>query len=171
MTAGRRVYSRAILTAFSVASAPVESSSVFFGDDPGARRLRASATATYGSYVATWKQVWVNRLACSAIASTIFGCAWPTFSVPMPPTKSMYDRPVSSQTRAPAPRSMTRGWATETPRGTAADRRSTTFCVLIVSIGKEVLRFECKRCGQVDARYVRHNFTALFGGRVQKSHV
>ncbi len=52
-TACRPVAYRAIFTAFSTASAPVETNSVFFGNDPGVSSFRRSASSTYGSYWAT----------------------------------------------------------------------------------------------------------------------
>jgi len=57
--AGRPVYSRAIFTAFSTASAPVVTSSVFFGESPGASAFRRSASSRYGSYIVTWKHACV----------------------------------------------------------------------------------------------------------------
>jgi hypothetical protein len=46
ITSERPVAARAILTAFSIASAPVVTSSVFLGPDIGAIRLSASASST-----------------------------------------------------------------------------------------------------------------------------
>ncbi len=46
MTAERFVWYRAILTAFSIASAPEERNSVFFGKSPGASAFRRSASRT-----------------------------------------------------------------------------------------------------------------------------
>ena len=57
MTPRRPVWERAILTAFSTASAPVVTNMVFFGDGPGARRLSSSASSTAESYGVTITQV------------------------------------------------------------------------------------------------------------------
>ena len=59
------MYLRAILTAFSTASAPELNSALFFAWSPGVMRLSASATATYDSYGEIMKQVCVNCAACA----------------------------------------------------------------------------------------------------------
>ena len=51
-TAARRVWARAILTAFSIASAPVVKRIAFRGPSPVSAQSRA-ASSTYGSYIAT----------------------------------------------------------------------------------------------------------------------
>ena len=56
-TPGRPVAARAILTTFSVASAPEFTSMVRLSWSPGVIRLRASATATYGSFITACWQV------------------------------------------------------------------------------------------------------------------
>ena len=53
----RPVAARAIFTAFSTASAPLLVNIVFFEKPPGTSRFNRSASITYGSYIATWKQV------------------------------------------------------------------------------------------------------------------
>jgi hypothetical protein len=54
-TPGRPVDARAILTAFSIASAPELTSSVFVADSPGQSSSSRRATSTYGSYIPTMK--------------------------------------------------------------------------------------------------------------------
>ncbi len=100
-TASRPVACRAILTAFSRASAPLLVSRVFFGARPGAIAFNFSHSATYPSYGETLKHVWVNRSSCSAAARTTSGLVWPTLSVPMPPAKSIRTFPSTSVRRAP----------------------------------------------------------------------
>ncbi|MDR8896752.1 hypothetical protein FEP69_06145 [Burkholderia multivorans] len=54
ITPGRPVAARAILIAFSTASAPVVKNAVFFGKSPGARSLIFSASSTYDAYGTIW---------------------------------------------------------------------------------------------------------------------
>jgi hypothetical protein len=61
ITAGRPVKARAILTAFSTASAPVLKKIAFFSPFSGATSHRRSARRRYDSYMTTWKEVWVAR--------------------------------------------------------------------------------------------------------------
>ena len=49
ITAGRFVYARANLTAFSTASVPALKNAAFTGPEIGARSTRSSASSTYGS--------------------------------------------------------------------------------------------------------------------------
>ena len=58
-TARRFVAARAILIAFSTASAPVENRIDFLAPEIGASALSLSHSAMYGSYAVTWKAVWV----------------------------------------------------------------------------------------------------------------
>jgi hypothetical protein len=97
---------RAIFTAFSTASAPVEKSAVFFPCAPGVRRLRRSATSRYPSYSVTRKQVCVKRAACAAIAATTAGCDAPTLVTAIPDAKSMSWFPSASRRIAPDADSM-----------------------------------------------------------------
>ncbi len=97
---------RAILTAFSTASAPLLTRIERFSWSPGVSRLRASQTLTYDSYGATMKQVCVNRAACSATASATFGLALPTLVTAMPEPKSISELP-STSTITPPPASVT----------------------------------------------------------------
>ena len=61
---------RAILTAFSTASAPELNSAERFSWSPGVSRSRASHTSTYSAYGVTMKQVWVKRATCSCTRAT-----------------------------------------------------------------------------------------------------
>ncbi len=102
-TAGRPVAARAILTAFSLASAPELTridfcSSPAHGDSSASRRH----TSTYGSYTPTMKHWCRYSSACALIASTTGAKRWPVFWQPMPPAKSMKVRPSTSVTRAPS---------------------------------------------------------------------
>jgi hypothetical protein len=101
-TPGRPVKYRAIFTAFSTASAPELANMVFRGSVPGASWFRRSASATYGSLIVTWKQVWVNRSACSRTASTTAGAALPVFRTARPAPRSIRLLPSTSWMMAPA---------------------------------------------------------------------
>src|SRR5918999_2739619 len=106
-TAGRPVAARAILTAFSTASAPELTSAERCSPAPhGESSARRRQTSTYGSYVPTIAHWWRYRSACSLMASTTAGWRWPTFWQPIPPAKSRYLRPSGSVIRAPS------AWAT-----------------------------------------------------------
>ena len=94
---------RAIFTAFSTASAPELNSAARFSKSPGVSALTVSQTATYDSYGATMKQVWVNFSTCSRTAATTFGEAWPIEVTAMPEAKSIHSRPSTSVSVAPAP--------------------------------------------------------------------
>ena len=72
-TACRPVWWRAILTAFSTASAPELKSALRLRWSPGVSQLSASATATYDSYGVIVKQVWVKASSCAFTASTTRG--------------------------------------------------------------------------------------------------
>src|SRR5579872_1660922 len=124
MIAGRPVAARAIFTAFSTASAPVLKKIAFLSPAIGATSHRRSASRRYDSYMTTWKEVWVVRSSCSFTASRTRGWLWPTFITPIPPTKSMYRRPLTSQSSEPLARSAVSGWAVLIPRGTYLERRS-----------------------------------------------
>jgi len=109
MTAGRRVYARANLTAFSTASVPALKKAAFAGPANGASASRRSASVTQSSYGTIVKSVWRKRAACSWTASTTFGCAWPTLRQPTPPVKSMKVLPSTSVSVAPLPSAATIG--------------------------------------------------------------
>ena len=64
---------RAILTAFSTASAPVVKKAVFFGVGPGTSAFSFSASSTKLSYGVTIAQVWVKRSIWPFTASITFG--------------------------------------------------------------------------------------------------
>jgi hypothetical protein len=100
-TACRPVAARAIFTAFSTASEPELNRTVVFGCSPGVIALSRSQTATYGSYGATMKQVWVAAATCSRTASTTRGADTPTVATPMPAARSMSWLPSTSTTIAP----------------------------------------------------------------------
>src|SRR5690606_28042901 len=96
MIAERPVLCRAILTAFSTASAPELNNAERLSWLPGVSALSCSHTATYDSYGAIMKQVWVNRSTCARTASTTFGAALPTLVTAMPEPKSIHSRPSTS---------------------------------------------------------------------------
>src|SRR5919112_6606580 len=119
-TAGRPVAWRAILTAFSTASAPELNSAARFSTTPGVNVINCSQTVTYDSYGATMKQVWVKRSTCSRTAATTRGAALPTLVTAMPEAKSIHSRPSTSRTMPP-PALSTYDVTTElTPLATAA---------------------------------------------------
>src|SRR3984893_15456083 len=126
MTAGRPVKARAILTAFSTASAPVLKKIAFLSAFSGATSQRRSARRRYDSYITTWKDVWVARSSWARTASMTWGWAWPTFITPMPPTKSTNRRPLTSQSSEPLACPATRGWAVLMPLGTYFARSSVS---------------------------------------------
>ena len=97
MTPERPVWARAILMAFSTASAPVLNRAVFFGPAMGARALMRSISATPLSYGTIWYEVWVKRSSCAWMAATTFGWRWPVLSTAMPAAKSVKARPSTSQ--------------------------------------------------------------------------
>ena len=109
ITAGRPVYTRANLTAFSTASVPALKNAAFAGPRNGASASSRSATETYTSYGTIVKSVWRKRAACSCTASTTCGCAWPTLRQPTPPVKSMNVFPSTSVSVAPRPSATTTG--------------------------------------------------------------
>ena len=76
------------MTAFSIASAPLLTNSVFLANVPGDNLARRSASETYDSYGRTEKHMCEKRSACACTAATTDGTAWPTFITPMPPAKS-----------------------------------------------------------------------------------
>src|SRR5581483_2177561 len=130
-TAGRPVAERAIFTAFSSASAPLFTRTDFWlvprhGETSASRRH----TSTYGSYMPTTKHWWRYSSACAWIAATTASGRCPRLFEAMPPAKSMYSRPSTSQTRAPSARATTRcGVATPfaTYRSRSARTRSVAF--------------------------------------------
>ena len=62
-TAERPVALRAILTAFSTASAPALANIVLAGPSIGASAFSRSASSMYGSFAVTWKHVCVSSSA------------------------------------------------------------------------------------------------------------
>src|SRR5437870_10806610 len=69
-------------------------------------------------------QVCRKRSACFSIASSTPGERWPMLMQPMPPAKSRNRFPSTSSSIAPSARATYTGVACESPRGTAASRRS-----------------------------------------------
>src|SRR3981081_1480376 len=74
----------------------------------------------------TWNEVCVTRSTWLLTASMTRGLACPTFMTPMPPAKSMYRRPLTSQSSEPTARSATSGWAEVMPRGMYLERSSVS---------------------------------------------
>jgi hypothetical protein len=101
-TADRPVAYRAIFTAFSTASAPELKSAERLSNVPGVSVASCSQTATYGSYGATMKHVWVNLATWSRTASTTRGAELPTLVTAIPAAKSIHSRP-STSTIVPPP--------------------------------------------------------------------
>ena len=106
MTTSGRPVSRLILKAASLASAPELQKKT----RPGRPASSSSRSASFrpGSCMArleTCPSFW----AWAVIASTTFGCAWPRIVVAMPPSRSVYSTPSTSQTVAPEPRSSATG--------------------------------------------------------------
>src|ERR1700735_1914785 len=118
-----------------MASAPLLTRIVFFGNFPGAREFNFSANSTYFPYGATLKHVCTNASSCFRIASTTLGARWPTFTTPMPPAKSRKRFPSTSSIVTPSARAAKIGVACETPRATAASRRRIHSCDLGPGIG------------------------------------
>src|SRR4051794_18424046 len=129
-TADRPVAFRAILTAFSTASAPAFANMVLAGPSIGASSFRRSASSMYGSFAVTWKHVCVSSSACRWTAATTSGAAWPTLSTEMPVAKSIKRLPSTSSTIAPEARAVTTGWRFATPTGTAVARRANHSVLL-----------------------------------------
>jgi hypothetical protein len=104
-TSGRPV-SRLILNAASFASVPELQKKTRPGR-PASSSSR-SASSTPGSCIARL-ETWPRVAAWAVTASTTFGCAWPRIVVAMPPSRSVYCTPSTSQTVAPAPRASATG--------------------------------------------------------------
>src|SRR5258708_30657758 len=73
MMAGRPVAARAILTAFSTASAPLFTSSVFLANVPGVISVSRRASSIYGGGAATSAPRGGDRLAPWSVAGTEAG--------------------------------------------------------------------------------------------------
>ena len=115
---------RAILTAFSTASAPELANIVFTGPSIGTSAFSRSASSMYGSFTVTWKHVCVSNSSCRWAAATTSGAVCPTFSTEIPVARSIRRFPSTSSTIAPDARAVTIGWRLATPSGIAAARRS-----------------------------------------------
>ncbi len=115
---------RAILTAFSTASAPEFSSTDFFAKSPGVCSASNSARVTYDSYGLIVNIACVSSPSCALAAATTAGSVCPIVMTPMPEPRSMNWLPSTSTTIAPWARSMKTGIAEETPEATTASRRS-----------------------------------------------
>src|SRR5215468_12152805 len=124
--AWRRVACRAILTAFSTASAPELNSADRFSWSPGVCLASSSHTATYPSYGVTMKQVWVNIATCSRTRSATLGALLPTETTAMPEPKSMSELPSASTSTPPPAAVMNTGRMLLTPRATALSRRASS---------------------------------------------
>ncbi len=74
MTPERPVWARAILIAFSTASAPVVTKIDFFAVGPGASLFSRSASSTATAYGVTMKHVWVKASSWAATAACTRGC-------------------------------------------------------------------------------------------------
>src|SRR5260221_7190834 len=117
MMAGRPVASRAILTAFSTASAPLFTSSVFLANVPGVISVSRRASSIYGGGVATCAQGCVYCWACCSMAATTAGGVWAAVLLAAPPAKKG-ERLFAPSTppAAPAPAGGKRGGGGKTPR-------------------------------------------------------
>ena len=104
MILSRPVAARATRIASMVASVPEFTNRIW---SSWKREQISSASATVFSVVTA---KWIPRSATRRIASTIFGCAWPTTLTPKPPWKSVYSEPSTSQTRESWPRSRYTGY-------------------------------------------------------------
>src|SRR3954454_22493634 len=124
-TACRPVACRAILTAFSTASAPELNSAERFSWSPGVSRASSSQTATYPSYGVTMKQVWVKAATCSCTAATTRGDELPTLSTAIPDPRSISELPSTSTITPPPARSTKTGRVRPTPAETVASRRAS----------------------------------------------
>jgi hypothetical protein len=109
MTAGRPVACRAILTAFSTASAPELKNAALFGPAIGLRAVIRSASSTYDSYGTIVKSVCRKRSIWAWSASETAAFVWPTFRQPMPPDQSRKVLPSTSVTTQPWAWSSTMG--------------------------------------------------------------
>ena len=92
---------RAILTAFSTASAPELNRADFFAWSPGVSSASASHTSTYPSYGATMKHVWVNAATWSVTRRTTSGALLPTLVTAIPLARSISELPSTSTTTPP----------------------------------------------------------------------
>ena len=116
---------RAILTAFSTASAPELNSAERLSWLPGVCSASFSHTATYPSYGVTMKQVWVNWPAWCCTRSARRGALFPTEVTAMPEPKSIRELPSTSTSTPPPAAVMNTGSTWLTPRATAAWRRAS----------------------------------------------
>ena len=101
ITAGRPVAWRAILTAFSTASAPELKNAALFGPEIGLRAVIRSASSTYDSYGTIVKSVCRKRSTWTCSAADTAAFVWPTFRQPMPPDQSRNVLPSTSVTTQP----------------------------------------------------------------------
>ena len=119
ITAGRPVAARAIFTAFSTASAPEFTSNERFSCVPGVRCRELFAHRDVALVRRHLEARVEERAACSAIAATTAGCAWPTLTTAMPAPRSIRRLPSTSSTIAPCARCTKIGSVVPTPAGTA----------------------------------------------------
>jgi hypothetical protein len=123
-TAVRAVAARAILTAFSTASAPLLNNADLFACVPGVRAPSSAQTSTYPSYGVIMKQVWVNARTCSTTRPVTSGAALPTLVTAMPEARSISELPSASRSTPPPAASTKTGRVVATPAATCCRRRS-----------------------------------------------
>src|SRR6202165_5423570 len=115
-----------------MASAPVEKKIAFLSPSIGITSHRRSARRRYDSYCTTWNEVCVALSSCALTASMTRGCAWPTFITPIPPAKSTYLLPLTSQSSEPFARSAVIGCPVVMPRGTYFARSSASSASVVL---------------------------------------
>ncbi len=124
ITAGRPVAARAILTAFSIASAPELKNAALTGPEIGTSAPRRSASSTYDSYGTIVKSVCRNRSTCACTRAETASFECPTVRQPMPPAKSRNVLPSTSVSVAPEARSTKIGTTRVLARATDASFRA-----------------------------------------------
>ncbi len=116
---------RAILIAFSTASAPEFANIVLAGPSIGASRVQPLGELDVGLVGASRGSRCGCRARAGALAAaTTSGAVCPTFNTEIPVARSISRLPSTSSTIAPEARAVTIGWRLETPAGTASARRS-----------------------------------------------
>ena len=96
---------RVSLNAASLASVPELVKKTRPSRAPTSDRSR-SASSTCGALVKKF-ETWPRVVSCSVTAATRAGWAWPRALTAMPPRRSTYSLPSTSQTCAPSPRAST----------------------------------------------------------------
>ena len=144
----RLVYARAILTAFSTASAPELNSADFLAWSPGVSSASCSQTSTYPSYGVTMKQVWVKSASCAEARRTTASAEAPTEVTAMPEPKSISRLPSTSSMIPPPARAVKTGSVEPTPAATAATRRACSSA----DFGPGMAVTTRRSCGMSDMR-------------------